>query len=305
VLTLSTFCVFVAVTVLTAMTGVRYWVRPARSLDRLGAQSRQAEARLPSVASVWRELVEWAGSFLPAAPHSVPLLRRRLATAGFRHPSAVGRFRGLQAVLTVLLGTLAALAGWDCYCTGERLWMLVVAAGLGGYLAPMRLLMMRIGRRRRAIERGLPNALDLMVVCVESGLGLDQTIVQVAHEMRPVFPAIADEFTVLNLELRAGKRRAEALHDLGERTGVEDLKKLVAVLIQADRFGTGISLSLRGHADYMRAMARERAEEKAAKIAVKLVFPIFFCILPSLFVVTIGPVAARLVRELIPMIQNM
>lgn len=304
-LTLATLCVFIAVTALTTITGVRYWVRPARSMDRLGGQSRQQEARLPSMASMWRELVEWAGSFLPASPHSMPLLRRRLARAGFRNPAAVGRFRGLQAVLAVLLSAAAALAGWDCYLTGERLWMLAGAAGLAGYLAPTRLLMMRIGRRRRAIERSLPNALDLMVVCVESGLGLDQTIVQVAHEMRPVFPEIADEFTVVNLELRAGKRRADALHDLGERTGVEDLKKLVAVLIQADRFGTGISLSLRGHSDYMRSMARERAEEKAAKIAVKLVFPIFFCILPSLFVVTIGPVAARLVRELIPMIENM
>jgi tight adherence protein C len=233
------------------------------------------------------------------------LLRRRLARAGFRHPSAVGRFRGLQSVLAVFVGAAGVLAGWDFCLGGENLCILAGAAGLAGYLAPMRLLMFRIGRRRHAIERGLPNALDLMVVCVESGLGLDQTIVHVAHEMRPVFPDLADEFTVVNLELRAGKRRADALHDLGDRTGVEDLKKLVAVLIQADRFGTGVSQSLRGHSDYMRAMARERAEEKAAKIAVKLVFPIFFCILPSLFVVTVGPVAVRLVRDLIPMIQNM
>jgi tight adherence protein C len=144
-----------------------------------------------------------------------------------------------------------------------------------------------------------------MVVCVESGLGLDQTIVQVATELRSGFPEIADEFTVVNLELRAGKRRAEALHDLGERTGVEDLKKLVAVLVQADRFGTGIAQSLRGHSEYMRSMATQRANEKAGKIAVKLVFPIFFCILPSLFVVTVGPVAVKLVRDLLPMIENM
>ncbi len=109
----------------------------------------------------------------------------------------------------------------------------------------------------------------------------------------------------MNLEMRAGKRRIEALRNLAERTGVEELKKLVAVLIQTDRFGTSIAQSLRGHSDYMRVMARQRAEEKAAKLAIKLVFPIFFCVLPSLFVVTVGPVLTRLIRDLLPSIQNM
>src|SRR6185369_13907930 len=163
----------------------------------------------------------------------------------------------------------------------------------------------RIARRMNAVEKGLPNALDLMVVCVESGLGIDQTIIQVAKELQYAHPEICDEFTVMNLELRAGKRRHEALHNLAERTGVADLKKLVAVLIQTDRFGTSIAQSLRGHADYLRTMARQRAEERASKLAVKLVFPIFFCVLPSLFVVTIGPVMTRLVRDLMPMIQNL
>ena len=109
----------------------------------------------------------------------------------------------------------------------------------------------------------------------------------------------------MNLEMRAGKRRVEALHNLSDRNGVEDLRKLVAVLVQTDRFGTSIAQSLRGHADYLRVMARQSAEERAAKLAVKLVFPIFFCVLPSLFVVTIGPVITRLVRELFPMIEKM
>jgi tight adherence protein C len=127
----------------------------------------------------------------------------------------------------------------------------------------------------------------------------------VAKELRAAHPEICEEFTVMNLELRAGKRRLEALHNLAERTGVDDVKKLVAVLIQTDRFGTSIAHSLRGHADYLRVMARQRAEERAAKLAVKLVFPIFFCVLPSLFVVTIGPVITRLIRDLFPMIENM
>ena len=160
-------------------------------------------------------------------------------------------------------------------------------------------------RRKRAIEKGLPNALDLMVVCVESGLGMDQTTLQVAKELEHAHPEICDEFAVMNLEMRAGKSRAEALHNLAERTGVADLKKLVAVLVQTDRFGTSIAASLRAHAEYMREMAHQRAEEQASKLPVKLVFPIFFCVLPSLFVVTLGPVITQLVRELVPMIENM
>jgi len=144
-----------------------------------------------------------------------------------------------------------------------------------------------------------------MVVCVESGLGIDQTMLQVAKELQHAHPEICSEFTVMNLELRAGSRRSEALHNLVERTGVEDVKKLVAVLVQTDKFGTSISQSLRGHADFLRTMTRQKAEERASKLAVKLVFPIFFCVLPSLFVVTIGPVMTHLVRDLVPMIENL
>jgi tight adherence protein C len=159
-------------------------------------------------------------------------------------------------------------------------------------------------KRQKQIQRGLSNSLDLMVVCVESGLGLDQAIMQVAKELEAAHPEISEEFSLVNLELKAGKRRIEALRNLAERTGVNDLKKLVAVLIQADRFGTGVAASLRGHADYMRVQARQIAEEKAAKLGVKLVFPIFFCILPTLFLVTVGPMAVKIVRDLIPMMMN-
>jgi tight adherence protein C len=159
-------------------------------------------------------------------------------------------------------------------------------------------------RRKKKLRRALPNALDLLVVCVESGLGLDQAIMQCAKELEHAHPEICQEFTLVNLELKAGKRRADALRNLADRTGVDELKKLVAVLIQADRFGTGVAQSLRAHADYMRVQARQVAEEKAAKLGVKLVFPIFFCILPSLFVVTVGPIVVRIMRELLPMMNS-
>jgi tight adherence protein C len=128
--------------------------------------------------------------------------------------------------------------------------------------------------------------------------------VQVAKELEHAHPDISEEFALVNLELKAGKRRVEALRNLSERTASDDLKKLVAVLIQADRFGTGVAQSLRAHSEFMRVQTRQVAEEKAAKLGVKLVFPIFFCILPSLFVVTVGPVVVKIIRELIPMMNG-
>jgi tight adherence protein C len=185
----------------------------------------------------------------------------------------------------------------------KRLGNLVPAAV--GFFGPNEYVRMAAKRRQKQIQRGLANSLDLMVVCVESGLGLDQAIMQVAKELEHAHPEISEELAIVNLELKAGKRRAEALRNLADRTAVEDLKKLVAVLIQADRFGTGVAQSLRAHSDYMRVQARQIAEEKAAKLGVKLVFPIFFCILPSLFVVTVGPIVMKIIRELLPMMNNM
>jgi tight adherence protein C len=180
----------------------------------------------------------------------------------------------------------------------------VLLAAAMGFFGPNEYVRMAAKKRQKEINRGLPNGLDLMVVCVESGLGLDQAILQVSKELEHAHPEISEEFGLVNLELKAGKRRVEALRNLAERSAAEDLKKLVAVLIQADRFGTGVAQSLRQHADYMRVQARQIAEEKAAKLGVKLIFPIFFCILPSLFVVTVGPVAMKIMRELVPMMNN-
>jgi tight adherence protein C len=205
----------------------------------------------------------------------------------------------------VLLPVVFGLAIANVTIDPSNKILLVLAAAAAGFFGPNEYIQLRAKRRQKEIRKGLPNALDLMVVCVESGLGLDQAIIQVASELEQAHPAIAEEFGLVNLELKAGKRRADALRNLAERTAVDDLKKLVAVLIQADRFGTGIAQSLRAHSEYMRVQARQVAEEKAAKLGVKLVFPIFFCILPSLFVVTVGPVIVRIMRDLLPMMNNM
>jgi tight adherence protein C len=301
-LELSTLLVFIAVAGMTAFLGLRLNDWRARAVDRIAPPKQTVAPFIPSPALIWHELVSRVGSFVPASPKDLPRLKRRLVRAGFRNPTALGIFNGARVVSTVIFTLIGVAAGLR---SANNFLLLTGAGALMGYMAPMQYLAFRIRRRQHAIEKGLPNALDLMVVCVESGLGLDQTTVQVAKELQFAYPEICEEFTVMNLEMRAGKRRTEALHNLAERTGVAELKKLVAVLIQTDRFGTSIAQSLRGHSEYMRVMARQRAEERAAKLAVKLVFPIFFCVLPSLFVVTVGPVMTRLVRDLLPMIENM
>jgi len=300
-LELATAMVFLVVAGGTAWAGLRAGAWRARGVRRLAPAEARHSDPLPSPALLWRELVSRIGSFIPAPEKDLPRLKRRLVRAGYRHPNAARYFQGIRLVATLLFA-LAALA-WT-WKSGNML-VGTASAGALGYIAPMQFVLMRIRHRQHAIARGLPNALDLMVVCVEAGLGIDQTTLQVAKELQSAYPEICGEFTVMNLELRAGIRRADALHNLAERTGVDDVRKLVAVLVQTDRFGTSIAQSLRGHADYLRTMARQRAEERASKLAVKLVFPIFFCVLPSLFVVTIGPVMTHLVRDLVPMIENM
>ena len=300
-----TVLVFVTVSVVTAFLLLRFGLPRVNLLDRLQERGPLVSTFLPSTAVVWHGLVNWIGSLVPATPKSLPRLKRRLMHAGFRDSTHVRLFYGARVCSTLLLGGGALFAALHNHASSDNVVLLTVGGTVTGFVLPMQFVMMRVARRKHAIEKALPNILDLMVVCVESGLALDQTVIQVAAELRTAHPELCGEFAVMNLELRAGKRRAEALHNLADRTGVEDVKKLVAVLVQTDRFGTSISQSLRGHADYLRVMARQRAEERAAKLAVKLVFPIFFCVMPSLFVVTIGPVITTLVRDLLPAIDRM
>jgi tight adherence protein C len=305
VLGLLTVAVFVLVSAATALIATRSRWSRTRVLARLASSGAAAVSALPSQALLWRELVKRIGAVLPAAPKDLPQVKRRLVRAGFRNPAAARFLQGTRLAASVCLGLAALAIAVEAEVPIDKLLMAAGAAAAFGYMAPNQYVSLRIARRQNAIRRGLPNALDLMVVCVEAGLGIDQTIIQVAKELQAAHPEICDEFTVMNLELRAGKRRPDALHNLADRTGVEDVKKLVAVLVQTDRFGTSVAQSLRGHADYLRTLARQRAEERAAKLAVKLVFPIFFCVLPSLFIVTLGPVLTRLIRDLLPMMENL
>jgi len=302
-LILSTL-IFLGVALAVAVLGLRMWVRPKEAIERVtGVHIEQDEAPThPSL--VFRDMLNRLGTIVPASPKDLTVMQRRLVRAGIRGPNALKILYGSKVILGILLPILMSAVVWGSAAEVFNKFAAVLAAAALGFFGPNEYVSLVSKRRQKEMRRGLPNALDLMVVCVESGLGLDQAILQVAKELEHAHPEISEEFAMVNLELKAGKRRAEALRNLAERTAVEDLKKLVAVLIQADRFGTGVAASLRAHADFMRVQARQLAEEKAAKLGVKLVFPIFFCILPSLFIVTVGPVAVKIVRELIPMMSG-
>lgn len=298
--------VFLAVAILLSLVGMKLYVRPREAMERVAgtvAEHHDAPPVHPSL--VFRDMVKRLGALVPASPKDVTVMQKRLIRAGMRQENALKILYGAKVILGVLLPVMVFFAVANTQADPANKMIAVLTGIVVGFFGPNEYVRMAAKRRQKQVHRGLANALDLMVVCVESGLGLDQAILQVAKELEKAHPEISEEFSIVNLELKAGKRRAESLRNLADRTGVEDLKKLVAVLIQADRFGTGISQSLRAHADYMRVQARQVAEEKAAKLGVKLVFPIFFCILPSLFVVTVGPVAMKIIRELIPMMNNM
>ena len=298
--------VFLVFAVVMSLAGMKMYVRPREAMERVAGTVAEAHETAPAHPSlVFRDLVKRLGTLVPASPKDVTVMQRRLIRAGYRQENALKVLYGAKLLFGVLLPVLALTAVANSqFETGNKV-MTVLGAAAAGFFGPNEYVRMAAKRRQKQIQRGLANALDLMVVCVESGLGLDQAIVQVAKELEHAHPEISEEFSIVNLELKAGKRRAETLRNLADRTAVDDLKKLVAVLIQADRFGTGVAQSLRAHSDYMRVQARQIAEEKAAKLGVKLVFPIFFCILPSLFVVTVGPVVMKIVRELLPMMNNM
>ncbi len=301
---LLTGIVFIALALSISAIGMKLYIRPKEAMDRVAAGT-DVDEEMPSHPSLaFHELVKKLGNLVPASPKDVTIMQRRLIRAGIRNPNALRILYGSKVALGIALPLITAVLISSSTTDSSNKFMAVLVAAAAGFFGPNEYVRMAAKRRQKEINRGLPNGLDLMVVCVESGLGLDQAILQVSKELEHAHPEISEEFGLVNLELKAGKRRVEALRNLAERSAAEDLKKLVAVLIQADRFGTGVAQSLRQHADYMRIQARQIAEEKAAKLGVKLIFPIFFCILPSLFVVTVGPVAMKIMRELVPMMNS-
>ncbi len=226
-------------------------------------------------------------------------LKIRLANAGFRSDSAVAVYLGLRVAVLIgflLLGLAIFLPKYGF--TLDAFKPLILFGGVGFYLPSVVLWFLR-KQRQDAIFLSLPDALDLLVVCVESGLGLDAAMRKVCDEMKDHAKVIAEEFALANFQLQMGRPRREVLHDLGVRTGVDDVRSLAAILIQADRFGSSIAQALRVQSDSMRTRRKQLAEEKAAKTAVQLIFPLVLFIFPGIFVVLVGPAAISIMKTML------
>jgi tight adherence protein C len=225
-------------------------------------------------------------------------VQQRLVQAGYRRTSAVAIY--FAARLLAVAGLGGAGLALPAVTSARPAWMML-AAGVGalaGWIAPRYYVLRRIKKRHGQIQRALPDTLDLMVVCVEAGLGLNAALVRVSEEIEHVSPTMSEELMMTNLEIRAGTPRDEALKNLGERTGVADVRSLTAMLIQTDRFGTSVATALRVHSDTMRTKRRQRAEEAAAKTTIKLVFPLVLFIFPAMFVVILGPAVLHIVAQM-------
>jgi len=239
------------------------------------------------------------GRAAPKPSREIGKLKERLIYAGYRGSEALTVFFGIRLGLAIVL----FLLGTSPFIPKSGLIAGLAGAALG-YLLPSMGLARLAKRRQHRIRLSLPDALDLLVVSVEAGLGLDQAIQRVGEELAFAHPELSGEMRLINLELRAGKGRADALRNLAERTGVDDLSSLAAMLIQTDKFGTSVARSLRVHSETLRTKRRQRAEEAAAKTGVKMVFPLVFCIFPAIWVVTIGPAAIKFVEVLFPLAES-
>ena len=226
-------------------------------------------------------------------------LREELLNAGFRRESAPVVFKGIQFILTGVGLFVGGVFGMLADGLSQGLILKAAAGIVIGFIIPKLILNQLVKRRKEKIFLGMPDALDLMVVCVEAGLGMDQALRKVADEMLKSHVEIGEEFSIANQQLQFGKSRSDVLKALGFRSGVDDLKQLTAILIQADRFGSSIAAALRVQSDAMRVKRRQIAEEKAAKTAVKMIFPLVLFIFPGIFVVLVGPAGISMYRNLI------
>jgi tight adherence protein C len=258
----------------------------ARETSFADKQKERVRDSLAAVGSLVSSSAAPAGS-----KAQLPMVR-----AGYRSASAMLAMQGTKILMPIAFFALTFTTGM------YRLNPVFVPllAAVVGYLLPELWLMWRIQARQHRLRLGLPDALDMLVICVEAGLGLDQAIMRVAQELRITHPQLSDELQLVNMEMRVGKTRLEAMRELARRTGVEDIKALVAMLIQTERFGTSIAQSLRVHSDDLRMKRRQRAEEMSAKTTVKMVPPLVFFIFPALMVVILGPAVITLMRQFLP-----
>ncbi|HUK17317.1 MAG TPA: type II secretion system F family protein [Bryobacteraceae bacterium] len=303
-------CAFLAVMMIITWSGYRFVLKPGRVLRQLGAPvidgvrvglvQPGSGGQANTVVAVLQNL----GRRMPSSEAEVATLRTELIRGGFRSESAVPVFYGLRIITTMIMLCLSLMLESHMPDNPVMKVALMVSGCAAGWILPRFFLEKKVGKRQEVLRLSLPDALDLLVVSVEAGLGLDQAIQHVARELQVSHPELSEELALVTLEMRAGKRRSEALRNLGERTGEPEIKKLIAILVQNDRFGTSMGESLRTHSDFMRTQRRQQAEERAGKVGVKLVFPIFFFILPSMLIVAAGPGILQIFKYLFPMMQQ-
>lgn len=284
---------FLATFGLTASIGLLvFWRNVGDRLESLvGTRTKSSgtfvQRLVPRHQSSVETIVKPFQNILPRSPAEVSVLQRRLIRAGYRDQGAVNIFYGAKVFVPIALSLVVSLTG--AYRLGP-LFMYGVTLGIG-FMLPDFWLSNRISSRQFKVRIGLPEALDLMVICTEAGLGLDQTLYRVGEELKLSQPEIRDELQLINLEQKAGRPREEALKNFADRVNIDSVRSLATTLVQADNFGTSISKTLRVYSETLRTQRRQQAEEQAAKTTVKLVFPLVLFIFPSIFVVTLGPAA--------------
>jgi tight adherence protein C len=262
-------------------------------LREIGWQRTKVAAK-PAIRERFEQALDPLSRALPISPSEVSQTRLWLIQAGYRNAEHLTIYRGSR-VLFAALGFLAVFL-----FTGFDSPLLLLGMTAFGFFVPRFVLKRKLKERQRRIRIGLPDGLDLTVICVEAGLSLDQAMMRVGEDLRHAHPELSAEFHLFDLETRAGKPRVEALRNLAERTGVDDLRSLVATLIQTDRFGTSVAQALRVHSDSLRTERRQRAEEQAAKTTVKMIIPLVLFVMPSLIFVTVGPAVIQLLHIFAP-----
>ena len=291
---------------LSSREAVQTWKR--RVENRLDTpESVQEMGWIGSLGTQFTRLIESLGNAMkPSNEADVSTLRHSLITAGYRHPRAPILLLGskLLCATALLLGMALIPTKTLGFPSYGMLITFYVGAAFVGYYVPDYWLRWTTSSRQRRILHALPDALDPMVVCVEAGLGLDQAINRVGNEIKLAHWDLSDEFNLLALELRTGVTRSDALRNLSQRIDLEEFRNLTAMLIQTDRFGTSIGQALRVHSDAMKVTRRMKAEELAAKLPIKLLFPLLFFIFPSLFIVVLGPAIITIFRTLLPALSH-
>src|ERR1022692_3050053 len=304
-------CAFFMLMLILSWVGYRLVYKPGKFMRQLGSpvitndSQRLTESAGEPEASTLVTVLHGIGSRVPSSEVDVANLKLDLIRAGFRSETALPVFYGVRIVVTLAMLVLCVMLETKMP-ENPVMKLALMASGIGaGWILPRFFLEKKVARRQEVLRLSLPDALDLMVVSIEAGLGLDQAISHVARELYGSHPELSDEMSLVTLEMRHGKRRSEALKNFADRTGEAEFRKLVAILIQNDRFGTSMGESLRTHSDFLRVRRRQEAEERAGKVGVKLVFPIFFFILPSMLIVAAGPGILQVFKYLFPMMKHM